>query len=492
MSRRGRYVTVALSAALYLAVIASRGSRYPFDDEGPVLALIDSASLGEIIRLCLHAYDLHPPLSYVIFFAAHRLGMDAAGLQWLSACFTAASIAIWCWMALESLDGAAPALAGPIALLFALTPLAVGQGDAIRWYPPFTLLVAIAYAICWRGGRWWWLSAIALGLAADCEFIAILPFAAILLHRYAMRRSRAGAADALFVAITAITAIPAFVTMRALRLPGHSLWAVPRAQLRFGIVNGILANALGFTGGGRLGISLAWLAAIAAVCGAWLFARAWRSRRDNGELQSLCELVAMTGILIVLVCLVGFGKPRSFLFFAPMASALVAIGFTKAIEAAPLRAAAAFAGIIAVSLGVLVNLQITRSPFKRNLAVPYEELVDFVTSNARGNAAVLTSDYITGWLLRGHSGICVAQFEFGEDAWISNCPDDARFERVIVVRGRPLDETDPVWKARIDAALARREPIAQAHFGFDHDTALKNRLAHRSLPQWILSVDVYR
>src|SRR5690242_15882838 len=169
-----------------------------------------------------------------------------------------------------------------------------------------------------------------------------------------------------------------------------------------------------------------------------------------------------------------------------MVSAVIAIGFVEEMESAPVAASAACVGVLAVSLGVVANLQISRVPFKRNLAIPYEELVDFVSSNSKGSTEIFTSDLTTAFSLRNRSDTCVAHFNFKGERWTTVCPAARHWDRVIVVEGNPLRPSDPAWKTRVEPALAQRELIAQGHFGFDHTAAIKNRITGASLSRWIL------
>jgi hypothetical protein len=134
-----------------------------------------------------------PPLSYLLFASALMAGTPVAGLRWVSTACTAGALAIWHWLTLRSLDEPVPdSTRLLIAVLFGLTPMAVSQGDALRWYPLFTLTVAITFLIYLRSSHRWFLSTITLGLCADTCFLAILPLAALLVHRCSTQIQGAG------------------------------------------------------------------------------------------------------------------------------------------------------------------------------------------------------------------------------------------------------------------------------------------------------------
>jgi len=79
-------------------------------------------------------------------------------------------------------------------LMFGLMPLAVSQGDALRWYPVFALLSALfvtLYLVPRDGPAQLWSSAV-LGLAASTDFSAILLVPPLLIYRYGLQLGSAG------------------------------------------------------------------------------------------------------------------------------------------------------------------------------------------------------------------------------------------------------------------------------------------------------------
>ncbi len=156
-----------------------------------------------------------------------KLGMYRGGL------------AIWHRLTLESIASAHVSSATRIliAFMFGLIPMAVSQGDALRWYPVLAFMSAVTFFAYLLGGRRWYLCGIPLGLAADTESLAILLFLAIAVERWAFQRRFEWREDVTFAALTGIIALPSVITfVNILRFHPVSQQLTPRnrpAHLRF-------------------------------------------------------------------------------------------------------------------------------------------------------------------------------------------------------------------------------------------------------------------
>src|SRR6202023_2429078 len=129
------------------------------------------------------------------FSALHHLGLSEAGMRLCSPAMTALSLVLFHRLTLAVIGERTHATARPATrllavLLFGLSPLAIGVGDAIRWYPLFTLLFSLFFILYLMAGNAAARlgSAVALGLAASTNFLAAIVIAPLLLYRYALQR----------------------------------------------------------------------------------------------------------------------------------------------------------------------------------------------------------------------------------------------------------------------------------------------------------------
>jgi hypothetical protein len=149
----------------------------------------------------------------------------------------------------------------------------------------------------------------------------------------------------------------------------------------------------------------------------------------------------------------------------------------------------ALPGLVAIA-----DLQSGDHPFKRNLAVPYGDIIDFVERNKAGDTLVLSTDPIVPWeLSKGvDPGLCVSYF-FQDPT----CFTPARSYRSVFVIGGYNNRSahEPVMQrfaARVAELTAGREKIAELGVGHDEDAALKTWLTGVPLDRVILTVDLYR
>jgi hypothetical protein len=196
--------------------------------------------------------------------------------------------------------------------------------------------------------------------------------------------------------------------------------------------------SLGLIGGYSLGI-LAGLPVVAAYAALFLYA-AWGQRYAIATIA----FVLVPSFVPVLIVFAGFARPRAFLFLAVSCSMLLAVSVLYATG----RRALAIAGIaVVIHLLVLANRSGTIGVFKRNLAIPYEEISEFVAANLPGDGALITTDDVVAYtLLEGVRSLCVAleirarclQSRHGVIITITGEPDLERQLRFSTLRGRAV------------------------------------------------------
>jgi hypothetical protein len=483
------------SVAIFIGVVLAAGRvyRFPFDDEITTLSAIkDISAHAGIARLWANRNEMNPTLSHLIFYAGSTIGLRTVSLRWISIGCTAGALAIWHWMTVDALGQSSLSISTRllIALLFGLTPLAISQGDALRWYPPLMLPVAVAFLVYLRSSRLWFLSGIAFGLAADVGFIAIFPFLAALFHRYLVQRRFRWREDAEFLLLTAAFAVPGLISF--LRVcAGYR--AVESLHYTSGVLRRVLETSLGFFGGVTLGISQGWLVALAIIGTVYLSYCALSLATINPKLERLYIIIVINAGLAVLFTLGGFSEPRAYLFLSPMISALTSIGLVCAITSSPRAASTSYAALVVLAVAVVANLRSSSTPFKRNAAIPFAEVVDFVKTNEQGRTAVMTMDASTAYSLSAFPELCVAEYELYRRGWLEPaCLTDDRIDTVVVIKGDPLDENETNWRDKVATLTRGRQPIALAHFGRDDDAHFKSRLTGVPLSSSLLDAAIYR
>lgn len=131
--------------------------------------------------------DDHPPLSYLVFHGLRQLGLTDAGMRLCSLAMTALAlmlvqILVLSWIAERERAAVSPQTRLIAVLMFGLIPIAVSQGDALRWYPLFALQIALfvtLYLAPQRDAIRLW-SGAALGLAGSTNFLALLMVPALM------------------------------------------------------------------------------------------------------------------------------------------------------------------------------------------------------------------------------------------------------------------------------------------------------------------------
>ena len=255
-SARAYALDLAAAAFLFVSVSIMTGRiwRFSFGDEIATLSKIEPEAVRAFIASFPATDDIHPPLSYAVFL--RQLGLSDAGIRLCSLAMTALAL-LFCqllasmWI-LHRDSGIAPAPTRLVAVLtFALMPLAVSQGDALRWYPVFALLSALfvtLYLVPRDGPAQLW-SSVVLGLAASTDFSAILPVLPLLIYRYALQRRFCSLFDPAYWLITAAGAVIGFCS--AYWIFVYRAQSV-QAEFASGIVRAGLTDVLDFSAAMRL------------------------------------------------------------------------------------------------------------------------------------------------------------------------------------------------------------------------------------------------
>ena len=249
----------------------------------------------------------------MFFYGLRQLGCSDAVMRLCSLLLTFLALAlcqilVLSWLAQRSDDGRAVASSRIIAVLtFGLMPLALSQGDALRWYPVFAVLIAlfiVLYLVPSRQSQCLW-SAAALGLAASTDFSAALIVPPFLLYRHILQRRFRWSFDLPYWLIVAAGAAIGFSS--AYYIFTYRIEAVG-AEFSSGIIPSVLTNLLGFFGGDALGVSQAWIVIpIIAV-----FVLPAVSEIDRQKPAKPVHFLLLLLSAPVLMALAGFATPRSF------------------------------------------------------------------------------------------------------------------------------------------------------------------------------------
>ena len=493
-----RAYALDLSATLFLftsvSIMAGRIWRFPFDDEIYTLSMAEPQAARTLFADFPATGDIHPPLSYAIFYALRQLGLSDPGMRFCSLAMTALALLlcqllVLTWVARR--DGeSAPAQTQLVAvLMFGLLPLAVSRGDALRWYPVFALLIAlfITFYLVPRDGPTQLWSGAALGLAASTDLSAALLVPPFLIYRYALQRRFRWSFDLPYWLITAAGAGIGFCS---------AYWIFTRnitdvgSEFASGVVRSALTDVLGFFGGDTLGISQAWVV-IPAVVVFIIAAGSEIDRRKPGKPVHLL-LLMLSGP--VLMALAGFTTPRSFLYLVPTVGVLLTLFFdrqTRKGHTAGMLVAVALPLVTSISAIACVNSG--THPFKRNSVVPYQSIFDFIDSNARGSVLIVSTDPVIPWVLRVAADERCAGYFFG----VTRCLESGRrYDSVFIVFGHNYISTDKPAMAKFNELIADitagRSKAATLPAGRDEDASLKSWLTGVPLEKDILTVDYFR
>jgi hypothetical protein len=491
---------VASSVILFISASlgAGRAWRFPFDDELIALMPIErSHSAFELLIYYLQGADIHPPLSFLLFYGLQHLGFGEPAMRLCSIAMTAITLALFQLIALTLIarrtrGGISLTTRLITVLLFSLCPLAIGQGDAIRWYPLFAMLFSLFVTLYLFGGNRaaQFCSAIALGLAASTNFLATIVFVPFALYRYILQRQFRALFDVTYGFLVLLFASIGIVT--AYSLITKRFAGVMHTEFGHSVVQATLSNVLGFFGGDALGIGQAWLVVPAVVVtGFALFSEMDRKRPTNPANLFLLLLAAAA-----LVVLAGFAKPRSFLYLAPVVAVLLTLYVDRQVRRGQTGIVVLLAALIlAPSIGTTANINFGTHPFKRNAVIPYQSIVDFIATNETGSVLVVSTDPVVPWILRhqhDRKDHCVSYFLTGD-----GCLGAGRhYDSIFVIAGHNNTSENAAFGRSFDSDLeklvAGRRKVATIHAGVDKDAGLKSRLTGVPLDEYILAVEFYQ
>jgi hypothetical protein len=495
---------IDILAALILLGAASFAAgqvwRFPFDDE--LLAMVPRLpptlhqSAWDIAWFYLRGGNIHPPLPVLYFSGLYRLGVGEPAMRLGSLAMTALASVLWQLVALALVERRRGAPADPLTrliavLLFGLSPLAIGCGDAIRWYPQFSLCVAL-FATSYLAGRnsaARLASAIPLGLAVSVNLIAPLVIGPFVIYRYLLERARRASFDIAYWLLFAVFATPGLYTgVNVLRRKLGGIWV---SKCGYGPLSGLVRDVLGVFGGNALGVGEGWViapvAAITAV--AAVMQIEWRDRASPSHLPLLILAATLP------TAFAGCTESRMFLYLAPiLAVILVAFFGQLAMSGATGRSMLLAAFAVLPGLVAIGELRSGTHPYRRDTAVPFGEIVDFIDRNESGGTLVVSTDPVVIWELgkRTDAQRCLSFF-FENKACFA---DSRQYRSVFVVSGysdRSRQTRLMQWYAeRIGEIVGGRDKIAELPVGHDEDAMLKTRLTGIPRDEFILTVDLYR
>jgi hypothetical protein len=480
---------VAASAFLFVSTsfMAGRIWRFPFDDEIYTLWASENYS-ALLFTLYPGESDVHPPLSYFLFGVLNSFGANVPTMRFFSLAMTTLSLSLFHVLALMLMaqrnpTGIAAASRIVTSMLFGLCPLAVSQGDALRWYPLFAGLFSLFVTLYIAGGnRVSRLgSAVALGLATSTNILAGLVAFAFAVFRYGIERRWRASFDLPFWGLTALFgSAGAYTVISLLSLHYDSIGP----QMGNSTLRAALTDALGFFGGAALGVSQAWVIVPTALIAGVSMIAGVDLKRPNDPRHFLLLILSAAALTI----LPGLAKPRSFLYLAPVVVLLIAVWLDRQIrQSRASHALWASTLLLATSVAAIANVNNSTHPFKRNSVIPYQSILDFIDRSGTGRVLVVSSDPIIPWALahRSDGRTCASYF------LMSDCFDRA-YDSIFLVHGHSSSKlADDFYKA-MDRLTSGHQRVATIYAGHDDDAGLKSRLTGVALETQILTVDLYR
>ncbi|HUD88682.1 MAG TPA: hypothetical protein VMR17_19730 [Xanthobacteraceae bacterium] len=484
---RARTHALDLASTLILFFCASistgRVWRFAFDDEIYTLTRTQMRSV----------FKVFPKNSEMLFYGLHHLGLSEPQMRLCSLAMTGLALVLFQLLALTWIaqrhrpDGLLPVRLIAV-LVFALIPLAIGQGDALRWYPPFALLIALFVTLYLAGnGAARLCSGLVLGLAGSTNIIAALIVPPFMLYRYGLQRRFCWSFDLPFWLLAGLGGSVGFYSAYLLSAQHLEL---ARSFFGIGAVQSVLMDTLGFFGGYALGVGQAWIVVPAVIISA---AAAW-SAIDRTQPGKPAHLLLLMLSVSALAALAGIAEPRAFLFLAPMVGVLLVLFFDRQIRGGhAARTLILVTLVLTTSVAAIANVNFGAHPFKRNLAIPYQSILDFIADNEKGHVLVVSTDSVIPWLLEHAGGDRCIDFFFK----VRRCLAPAqRFDSIFIISGHSSDDTDEATMRQFQSFLADitagRSKVATMGAGIDEDAALKSRLTGIHLDRTILTVDYYQ
>lgn len=483
---RAHAIDVIAAAFMFFSasLAAGRVWRFPFDDEIYQFNLSAAPS----------AFRLFPRNggSEMFFYELQRLGLSPGEMRLCSLAMTAVALGLFQLLALALIkphqDSTHSLSIRLIAILvFGLTPLAIGQGDALRWYPLFAFLIALFVTLYLTGNIAAQLcSGFVFGLAGSAISVTAILIPPFMLYRYALQRRFRWPFDAAFWLLAGLSGGAGIY---------HTVWffyyLLPSVRHIFGasIGQAILANTLGFFGGDALGVSQAWIVAPTAMISAIAAYSAIDRTQPDKPVHLLLLMIGASAIMP----LAHLSEPRAFLYLAPMVAVLLISYFDRQIRSGrTARTLILITLVLATSISAIANVDSSTHPFKRNAVVPYQSILDFIATNEKGRVLVVSTDPVLVWLLKNRGGDrCVGEF-FAAQRCLR---PELHYDSIFVVSGYGVRSRDPAFMQRFNDFLtevtAGRRRVASFGAGIDDDAALKSWLTGVALDRTILTVDYY-
>lgn len=480
LSPSAKAAVVGCLVFILLSIYSGSIFRNSFDDEIYTLLAIQRNSLVQLLQLMFSGGDTHPPLPHLIFKALWALWPSIYFLRCFSLICSAVCVYISIRILLDSFRPQtqvdAPWRIGAAVLIIATTPLVVAQGDSVRWYPMFAAVVFCAFRYEWSEKRWH--SAVWSGIGFSTDFLGAPVYAGIVACRLwtYWKNGRLSphiiATEIQYGICFGAFGILGFTNLVSLliRLPAR----ISDTQL-VSPLTAIGQAPLGLIGGYSLGI-LAGLPVVAAYSTLLIYSL-WRQRDQLARIM----FILVSSIAPALIVFAGFSKSRSFLFLAIACSMVLSASI---LTATAKRALAIAGAVILIHMLVVVNRGGTVGIFKRNLAIPFSDISEFVKLNIPADGALITTEDVTAYTLRQEGRLsCVALSAHAP------CLRD-KHSVIVTLTGEPnlLRQTQILEFAR---SRCRREE-ASIPFGIDEEAVLKSKLTGSPLSRVILTGRLFK
>lgn len=507
---------VDLAATLFLfvvtAILAGRVWRFAFDDE---LSTFLTERLGldfwHTAGFYLRGEGLNPPLTFLMFFGLNQLGLSEPAMRIVSLSMTMVTLSLIEVLAFTFLERQGQ-VNGEIRLLgillFALTPMALNLGDASRWYPTFALGFALFLTLYFAGNS---LGArlcagVMLGLLASINYMAILVALPFAFYRYGLERRFSFRFDVPFWGLVGLFGLPGVITFYGVVT---TIFSTVTRVLHANPLEALAITGLGFFGGNALGIGFVWIVLPTLIVTLVALFGVIDWKRPNNPVHLVCLLLASVAVMAI----AGFEETQSYLYAAPLA-VLIQLLFLNRLNQNLIRVVAVL--LLSTSIGAVANIYHPVRPYKRETAIPFRNVADFVHDNQQGSTLVVLTDFVLADALGSYPAgrECVSTFYdnrtcfspgrrydtiilvYGNSARLrTNREIDAGAARALpaVLRAEAFDsEPDDPQMIQLGSWLGTKALVARAKFGEDRDAALKRRLSGVALDDYLLSAEIYR
>jgi hypothetical protein len=507
----GREIIACSIFMIILAYLFGTFDRFPFDDEIVTLALIEHLTPMELLFTRIGIYDIHPPLSYIMFQLLYNIGLPLWAMRCVSLFMSAIAFLLILDLTLSAIRADGSMVRFATIIMFLTFPLLYGVGDALRWYPLFAVLVAGFFWLELRCGQPTIAGGVLLGLSVSTNFLAFVPYFAFAGQRYFLRRRFNFRVDGPFHLAAVIFAAAGLATFVCVLLEAlHRDRSVIHLQFTWSILASTVALAqmgVGFLGGYRIGpveilLGLPFVALFMLALGRLALHRPHRqgseegSRSDEIPSDLLVITAVMTGLCIIYSLSTDFREGRALLFLAPFVLASFALAYWRCFLAAAWLPV--FLASLLLFCTALANARQSTGPFKRDLVIPFDEVRNFIAENVHGSVLYLTYESVSRYLMRG-DGYCT-MFSLKPGSWLdvepelSPCARDGldRFDTIVVGLWPPNGPPwTPTGSVAFDYIHKHRKLHARAGFGYDRWAGLKTRLTGVALGPWIMTIEIY-